>query len=213
MPVCRISLETFAGDSYPVTGDRASGHAASPDARERPSDEELAAAIASGNTKAFEMLFRAHYPGMCVFAARMVSTRDVAEDLVQEVFLYVWRQRDVWRVDSSVKQYLYAALRHGALRYLRHERVVQKRQPETIALFDRAPRLADADLESDETISLVQAAVERLPERCRLVYTLHREQGLTYAEVAAVMGISTKTVDVQMGRALKTLRRLLADPM
>ena len=179
--------------------------------RERPSDEELAAAIASGNTSAFEMLFRAHYPGMCVFAARMVSARDVAEDLVQEVFLYVWRQRDIWRVDSSVKQYLYAALRHGALRYLRHERVVHKRQPETIALFDRSPRLADADLESNETISLVQAAVARLPERCRLVYTLHREQGLTYAEVASVMGISAKTVDVQMGRALKALRRLLAE--
>jgi RNA polymerase sigma-70 factor (ECF subfamily) len=182
------------------------------DVRGRPSDEELAASIVAGSANAFEQLFRAHYPGMCVFAARMVSSRDVAEDLVQEVFLYVWRQRDVWRVESSVRQYLYSALRHGALRFLRHERVVQKRQPETIALFDRAPRLADADLESSETISLVQAAVARLPERCRLVYTLHREQGMSYAEVAAVMGISAKTVDVQMGRALKSLRRLLAEP-
>lgn len=173
------------------------------------SDEELVASIVAGNTRAFEALFRAHYPGMCRFAARMVAHRDVAEDLVQEVFLYVWRNREVWEVRASVKQYLYASVRHGALRYLRHERVVHRYTPDTVILFERAPRLADADLESAETISLVQAAIAKLPERCRLVYTLHREQGLTYAEVAEVMGISPKTVDVQMGRALKALRRLL----
>jgi RNA polymerase sigma-70 factor (ECF subfamily) len=175
----------------------------------RATDEELAAAITAGSTRAFEALFRAHYPGMCAFAARMVLQRDVAEDLVQEVFLYVWRNRETWQIHSSVKQYLYAALRHGALRYLRHERVVRTHMPETVILFERPPRLSDADLESAETIALVQAAIAKLPERCRLVYTLHREQGMTYAEVAAVMGISVKTVDVQMGRALKALRRLL----
>jgi RNA polymerase sigma-70 factor (ECF subfamily) len=173
------------------------------------SDEALAAAFVAGDPRAFETLFRAHYAGMCAFAARMVTRRDVAEDLVQEVFLYIWRNRDAWHIERSVKQYLYAAVRHGALRYLRHERVVRQRLPETVILFDRPPRLADADLESAETIAMVQAAIAKLPERCRLVYTLHREQGLTYAEVAAVMGISAKTVDVQMGRALKALRKLL----
>ena len=58
-------------------------------------------------------------------------------------------------------------------------------------------------------MTAVRAAIAKLPERCRLVYTLHREQGLSYAEVAAVMGISVKTVDAQMGRALKSLRKLL----
>ena len=175
------------------------------------SDSELAVAISQGSNSAFERLFRVHYPAMCGFAARMVGARDIAEDLVQEVFLYVWRNRETWEVRTSVKQYLYASLRHGALRYLRHERVVRLRIPETTMAFERPPRLTDADLESQETIALVQAAIARLPERCRLVYTLHREQGLTYAEVAAVMGISAKTVDVQMGRALKALRRLLTD--
>ena len=79
---------------------------------------------------------------MCAFAARMVVRRDVAEDLVQEVFLYVWRNRDAWHIERSVKQYLYAALRHGALRYLRHERVVRQHIPETVILFEQPPRLA-----------------------------------------------------------------------
>ena len=93
------------------------------------SDHALAAAIAGGDTRAFETLFRTHYPGMCAFAARLVTSRDVAEDLVQEVFLYVWRNREVWRVERSVRQYLYAALRHGALRYLRHD-LLPIRQPQ-----------------------------------------------------------------------------------
>ena len=175
----------------------------------RVSDEELASAIVAGDSAAFETLFRAHYQSMCAFAARMVARRDVAEDLVQEVFLYVWRNRQQWRVEHSVKQYLYASLRHGALRYLRHERVVRDHVPDAVIMFERPPRLADADLEAEETRALVRAAIDRLPERCRLAYTLHREHGLTYAEVAAVMGISAKTVDVQIGRALKSLRRLL----
>ena len=174
------------------------------------SDAELAAQIVAGDTRAFETLFRAYYGGMSAFAARMVGRGDIAEELVQEVFLYVWRTRDSWQIHTSVRQYLYSAVRHGALRYLRHERVVQNHVPETVILFERPVRLADADLESEETIRLVRAAIAKLPERCRLVYTLHREQGLTYAEVAEVMGISVKTVDVQMGRALKALRRLLA---
>jgi RNA polymerase sigma-70 factor (ECF subfamily) len=95
------------------------------------------------------------------------------------------------------------------VRYLRHERVVLHHVPDTIALFDRPPRATDADLSTSEIVSAVRIAVERLPERCRLVFTLHREQGMSYREVAEVMGISPKTVDVQMGRALKALRRSL----
>ncbi|MEP6619126.1 MAG: RNA polymerase sigma-70 factor [bacterium] len=165
--------------------------------------------IRRGSTAAFEALFRAHHAGLCAFATRLVTRADVAEDIVQEVFLYVWRNHAVWEVHASARQYLYAAVRHGALRYLRHERVVQDHVPETIALFDRLPRQADADLSADEVIAAVRAAVERLPDRCRLVFTLHREQGLSYREVAAVMDISPKTVDVQMGRALKALRKSL----
>ena len=190
-------------NSGPNFSDAAGGHSAA------ASDDALCSEIRSGSSTAFERLFREHHPGMCAFAFRMIGRDDVAEDLVQEVFLYVWRNRESWQVRTSIRQYLYSALRHGALRLLRHERVVRRNIPETISLLDRAPKLPDARLVRAETIALVQAAIARLPERCRLVYTLHRESGLTYAEVAEVMEISPKTVDVQMGRALKALRRAL----
>lgn len=172
-------------------------------------DTERWLRIQASDHTAFEALFRAYHPSMCSFAARMVSSSEIAEDLVQEVFLYIWRHRESVQMRMSPRVYLYSALRHAALRYLRHERVEKRHTAETISIFDRPPRSTDARLLSAETLSLVRAAISRLPERCRLVYTLHREQGLSYAEVAEVMEISPKTVDVQMGRALKSLRRAL----
>lgn len=172
-------------------------------------DTELWSRIQGGDSAAFESLFRAYHPPMCAFAMRMIGSTDVAEDLVQEVFLYVWRHRESVQIRSAPRVYLYSALRHAALRYLRHERVVRRNTAETISIFDRPSRPTDARLLSAETLTLIRAAIGRLPERCRLVYTLHREQGLTYAEIAEVMQTSPKTVDVQMGRALKALRRAL----
>jgi RNA polymerase sigma-70 factor (ECF subfamily) len=171
----------------------------------------LVARIRAGDAAAFETLFRTHHPGLCAFATRLVEggRRDIAEELVQEVFLYVWRHREGWEVRASARSYLFSAVRHAALAQSRHERVVRRYTAETIALFDRAPRPADADLTADESARMVAAAIARLPERCRMVFTLVRQQGLSYAEVAEVMGISAKTVDVQMGRALKSLRKQL----
>lgn len=164
--------------------------------------------IRAGDSGAFEALFHTYHAPLCAFAYRYVEARDLAEEMVQEVFLFVWERRETWDVRTSVKGYLFTAVRNAALSYLRHERVVRRREAETFELFDTPS--ASADLEAAETLVAVQRAVGRLPERCRLVFTLHREQGLTYAEVAEVLGISPKTVEVQMGRALKSLRKALA---
>jgi RNA polymerase sigma-70 factor (ECF subfamily) len=167
--------------------------------------------IRAGDAAAFELLFRAHHPGLCAFATRLLDggRRDIAEELVQEVFLYVWRHREGWEVRTSARSYLYSAVRHAALAQSRHERVVRRYTAETISLFDRPPRRTDADLTAEESARMIAAAIARLPERCRMVFTLTRQQGLSYAEAADVMGISVKTVDVQMGRALKALRKQL----
>lgn len=134
----------------------------------------------------------------------------MAEEIVQEVFLYIWERRETWDVRTSAKSYLFAAVRNAATSYLRHERVVRQREAETVELFIRPAATADARVTTAELVAAVQRAVSRLPERCRLIFTLHREQGLTYPEIAEVLDISPKTVEVQMGRALKALRQALA---
>jgi len=144
-------------------------------AAEPAGERELVARVRAGDAAAFQALFHAHHAALCAFAYHQVGARDVAEDLVQDVFVYVWEHRAAWDVRDSARGYLCSAVRHAALSYLRHQRVVERRAPETVALFDRPRPAADRDLAVAETAAVVRAAVARLPERCRLVFTLHRE--------------------------------------
>jgi RNA polymerase sigma-70 factor (ECF subfamily) len=90
---------------------------------------------------------------------------------------------------------------------VRHDRVARARDAE--AIEPRLSPAADQKLLSEEAERLIQAAVDRLPERCRLIFVLSREQKLTYAQIAEVAGVSIKTVETQMGRALHSLRDAL----
>jgi len=159
---------------------------------------------------AFDALVRAHYGRLCNFAHRYVDSRDVAEDIVQDVFARLWRQHDAFDVRDPLP-YLYQAVRNRAVTY-RRQRVVRDRWREQQTLRDddrQEPDTASA-VEVADLAEAVRRAIDALPERCRLVFTMSREQDLTYAEIARALGISVKTVETQMGRALKALRTLLA---
>ena len=176
-----------------------------------PSDEAQPLTIAKDG--AFEELFRAHHAKLCAFVCRIVGSRAVGEELVQEVFLYLWQHRATWHAHTSVRTYIYAAARNGALNYLRREKLdypVRQGDPEVVERFTQTPSPADEELQMSELERDVKHAIARLPERCRLVYTLSRQQHLSYNEIASVMEISPKTVEVQMGRAFKALRKYLA---
>lgn len=178
----------------------------------RPSSEvpDFVARIRAGDAAAFRALFETFHAPLCAFGSRYVGSRDIAEEIVQEVFLFIWEHRATWNIRDSVKNYLFTAVRNAAVSWLRHERVVHRRAADMVAFPTRPVPPADGDLIANEVLVAVRRAVERLPARCRLIFTLHREQGLTYGEIAAVLDLSRKTVEVQMGRALKALRTSLA---
>lgn len=157
-----------------------------------------------------EALFRLYHGPLAGFAYRYVRSPEAAEELVQEVFLDLWERYDQGQRLESPKAYLFTAVRNAAASYLRHQDVVQRFEPETIEIFSRSQASPDAEVHSAELAAALERAITRLPERCRLVFTLSREQGLTYAEVAEVLDISIKTVETQMGRAYKALRKALA---
>jgi RNA polymerase sigma-70 factor, ECF subfamily len=167
--------------------------------------------IRAGDPLAFEALFHEYHAALCAFAYRYLGARDLAEEVVQEVFLLVWERRATLEVRTSVRSFLFIAVRNASISYLRHERVVRRREPEVRTVLQALASTEGPDAAGAETIAAVQQAIGRLPARCRLVFTLHREQGLTYTEIAGVLGISPRTVEVQIGRALKSLRHALAD--
>jgi RNA polymerase sigma-70 factor (ECF subfamily) len=169
--------------------------------------------IRHGDETAFEELFRAYYPQLCRFAAEYVDSASHARDLVQDVFLRIWARRSNWRVQRSLKAYLYQAVRNRALNHVRQQDTQTDVEDDLEYTTDDAVRRTAADAYHANTLSEeVDEAITDLPERRRMAFLLHRRHGFTYKEIAAIMDISPKTVENQIGRALKSLREKL-DPL
>jgi RNA polymerase sigma-70 factor (ECF subfamily) len=179
-------------------------------AAERAQDErDLFARLSTGDEAAFDALFRAWYAPLVRIAEGIVRERAIAEEVVQDVLLEVWRRRAQLGGEDSPRAYLIRAARNRALNHLRHLRVQQKSAPYVGGRSEDAPegtsRLVEAELDA-----AVRVAVAELPPRCREVFELSRVHGLSYAEIARSLEISVKTVEAQMGKALRTLRERLA---
>jgi len=173
------------------------------------SEQELLARLRAGDADAFDAIFRSLYPPLVGLAEGMLRQRAVAEETVQDVMLELWRRRESLVLEESLRAYLFRAVRNRALNHLRHEKVERRGEPFAAGESSSPPSAQDA-LEEEEIDAALREAVGALPERCREVFELSRVRGLRYAEIAAAMGISVKTVEAQMGKALRLLRERLA---
>jgi RNA polymerase sigma-70 factor (ECF subfamily) len=171
-------------------------------------DPDTIAAVRSGDRAAFERLFRAWYARLAEYAAGITRSRDTAEDVVQEVFIAVWRRRDALPDADKVGAYLHRAVRNRALNQLRGQKGMSSLSDEEME-EPASPVAADADVEYADLASAVAAALDSLAPRTREVFLLSREQELTYAQIADTLGLSVKTVETLMGRALRAMRARL----
>ncbi len=133
---------------------------------------------------------------------------DEAEEVVQGVFFKVWERRGQLEVTVSLKAYLYRAVHNASLNHLKHQKVRQEYANHVKAMEEEG--MEDPGMELTELQRDVTYAIEELPEKCREVFKLNRFEGLKYREVADLLGISEKTVENQMGKALKLLRDRLS---
>ena len=173
-------------------------------------ERHLIEQLQGGSHDAFDTIFREYYPRLVGAAEALLGDRAAAEEAAQDVMLELWRRRDDIRIETSLASYLFRAVRNRALNQLRQQRTQQRAQP---LLTAGAPDVAGADarVRSHELAAAVEAAVAALPPRCREVFELSRIEGLRYSEIAATLGISAKTVEAQMGKALRILRDHLVD--
>jgi len=171
-------------------------------------------AMRAGDERAFEALFHAHYAPLCRFLREYLRSPAVIEELVQDLFLRLWRDRARLPVRGSVRAYLYVSARNSALNHLRHERFVRRLQSRWAA-GDREPslepgaRTPEGEAAAHELAGAIRSAIQSLPERARLAATLRWEHQLSYAEIAEIMEISVKGVENQLGRIMKALRPAL----
>ena len=164
--------------------------------------------IRRGDGEAFEHLFKRYCQSLIDFARRYVRDTSIAENLVQDVFLAVWAKRSQLDAALNIKTYLYTAVRNQALKHLKHSEV-ERRRVEDLGSITPSPKTPEDKQREKEVVVSVHQAIEALPEKCRLIFCMNRFDRLTYAEIAEIQDISVKTVETQMGRALKSLRNRL----
>lgn len=156
----------------------------------------------------FENVFRSYYSQLVAYAYQYVSDSDLSEELVQEMFTNLWQKVDDIEIRTSTKSYLYGAVRNACLNYIKHQGIVKRHKESEKYNID----YQDTDfLELDELQSKIDEALNKLPPKCREIFELSRFEDLKYKEIAVQLNISIKTVEGQMGRALKVMRECLGD--
>jgi RNA polymerase sigma-70 factor (ECF subfamily) len=167
--------------------------------------------ISTGSEKAFEQLFRTYYSGLCGYAIKYVWDPDQAEEIVQNLFYNLWNKKGNLSVDLSIEAYLFRAVRNACLNYLKHQKIRQH-HAEAVKKIPSAEVLTEENpVETLELQNKIEEAVDGLPPERKKIFLMSRYEGMKYKDIAQHLGISVKTVEAQMGKALKSLRENLAD--
>jgi len=163
--------------------------------------------IKDGDVKAFEKLFRTHFAPLCLFAAGITGRMDAAEDIVQDLFYTLWKERAAMQIRHSVKSYLYGAVRNLSCRYLERQQMHERYESHVANEAETAASDPQAQLEYAELEAVVERALAGLPERRSRIFYLHRTEGRKYTEIAAQLAVSVKTVEAEMTKAYRQLKQ------
>lgn len=157
----------------------------------------------------FEQLFHHYYEPLCRFAFSLVDSVEMAEEIVSDVFVKIWKKQENLAIKTSLRAYLFTSVRNQSIDYLR-KAVRQRTQPAEIC--SSFPSNYDSPEErtiSSELEVFIEAAIDALPPQGRKIFRLSRDNGMKYHEIADHLHISIKTVETHMGRSLKYLRERL----
>ncbi|TDE18273.1 RNA polymerase sigma-70 factor [Dyadobacter psychrotolerans] len=181
--------------------------------QEEKTDTELFIRLAfkENAKKGCELLFRRYHKALCSHAVRFVYSREIAEDLVSDVFCKFWKTRSFESVTTSFRYYLFRSVRNEAYNYLRLE--FKKMENIEAAELQESSRSQQPDniAQYEDMLKMVEVIVETLPTQCRKIFLMNRFEGKKYQEIADELGISIKTVEVHIGKALGTMRNGLRE--
>ncbi len=168
--------------------------------------------IRNDSASDFESMYRHYYERLCQFAFRFVNNQATAEDMVHNVFLNIWKNRTSWNPRGTLRTYLYRSVKNQSLKHLAHRKVQNRSMLDDLTILPDQNRMnPEKRYWNEEFKAAVQKAVQELPEKRRIIWLMHREDKLTYQEIADVLGLSVKTVETQMSRSLKFIRAELAE--
>jgi RNA polymerase sigma-70 factor (family 1) len=156
----------------------------------------------------FKELFDKYFESLCRYLAYYSANSMIVEEVVQDVFIKLWEERESLRIES-IKSYLFTAAHNRMLNHLRNE----KRYHTLIELWtihEKQKGLSGECFDIEEFSDRVQHAIDQLPGKCREIFDLSKREGLTYRQISEKLDISVKTVETQMGIALRKIREHLS---
>lgn len=167
----------------------------------------LISQVKKGDIKAFEQLFRNYYSPLYHYAMSIVGERDAAEEIVEELFYVIWRDRGKLDIFRSTKSYLYTSVWNSCIQYIRQRQKENECYQNMQQLLPGYTDSLEEETEYHELQALVEACLTKMPDRCRQVFQMHRTEGLKYTEIANKLDISVKTVEAAISKALNILRK------
>ena len=169
-------------------------------------DEEILDLLRNNSDQAVEVLFKTHYTYLCKVAYRIIPEANTVEDLVQDVFMEIWRKKDDLNINTSIKAYLRKSVVNKALNHIRSQKMKFDEDERALEEHDSRQNISE-NLEAGELQKIINNAIESLPEKCRIVFSLSRFEELSYQEISEKLNISKKTVENQISKALRILRK------
>jgi len=167
--------------------------------------------LKKGNREAFTLLFRKYYKDLVLFGGNFLRNKEQCEDIVQTLFLKIWADRENLVIQSSFKSFLLRSVQNRCLDEIRHKNVIREHEAYTTAFeiydgLDTENYILYSDLQNR-----LDEALESLPEVCRKAFEMNRFEGLKYKEIASKLGVSERTIEVRIGKALGLLRNNLKE--
>lgn len=171
-------------------------------------ESKLVLEIKAGSEKSFELIFKTYYSALCRHAFGMLKDKEEAEEMVQNMFVNYWDKRENIDIKTSLKSYLYKSIHNLCLNNIKHQKIKKQYEQYNLAVVNTASKNENF---SDELQLQINHAIESLPPQCKLIFNLSRFEELKYREIAETLDISEKTVENQMGKALKVMREKLSE--
>lgn len=175
------------------------------------SDSDIVRAIRQGQESAFEQLFRTYYERLCRYAHTLLKDDDEAEEMVQTVFLTLWEKHADLEITLSLKAYLYRAVHNHCLNRIKHFSVRETHREYSLYVQTDGYDSVTEAIQASELEERIERAVSKLPEQCQVVFRMSRFEEMKYQEIADQLGLSVKTIENQIGKALRIMRHELAD--
>jgi RNA polymerase sigma-70 factor (ECF subfamily) len=174
-------------------------------------DSVIIRRIRQGDAAQFEKLFRSSYVSLVRYAKTILKDHDTSEEIVQDLFFRLWQDKKKIKIESSLNGYLFRSVHNNCLHWIEHNRVVEKHAQEMANKHSENMENPAEEIQYKELQSKIARILERLPERCGKIFCMNRFEGLKYAEIAEKLSVSVKTVEANMGRALKEFRNALTE--